>query len=192
MKPTAVDIYKMKETVLTMADLAVSFPGIEYANLKRKLFYWARTGKLRRVRRRVYVKDNYNRLELANKLVRPSYISFETVLVEAGVIFQRYETVFLASKESKEIETDGNKFIYRRLDEKILLNPVGVDRDGLYFKASRERAFLDTLYLKKDSWFDNLASINWDKVFEMLPIYDNKRLTVRVRKYFKDFGGGNV
>ena len=56
-----------------------------------------------------------------------------------------------------------------------------------YSIASKERAFLDVVYLNKDYHFDNLANLNWDKVFEILPIYHNKRLDKKVKEYFKSY-----
>ena len=192
MKIDITDVYEMKETVLTLADLSVGFVSVDYDNLKRKLHYWVKSGKLLRIRRGIYAKEGYSKHELANKLVRPSYISFETVLIEKGVMFQAYESMFLASRVSKQIEIGKDVYIYRRLDEKLLLNMTGIEKRNNYFRANLERAFLDILYLKKDCWFDNLGPINWDKVFEILPIYNNKSLNTRVKKYFKDFKNDNV
>ena len=53
-----------------------------------------------------------------------------------------------------------------------------------YVIASKERAFLDMLYLYKEYHFDNLESINWEKVAEILPIYGgNKRMAAKLKKY---------
>jgi len=56
-----------------------------------------------------------------------------------------------------------------------------------YAIAIPERAFLDTLYLYKKYHFDNLSPINWKKVFEILPIYQNKALEKRIKKYHQEF-----
>ena len=60
-----------------------------------------------------------------------------------------------------------------------------LNKDGIAI-ATSERAFLDTLYLNTDYHFDNLASLTWDKVFDMLPLYDNKRMTRKVQEFFAD------
>jgi hypothetical protein len=40
------------------------------------------------------------------------------------------------------------------------------------------------VYLNKEYYFDNLSSINWNKVDEILPIYGgNKRMQAKVKKY---------
>jgi len=65
-----------------------------------------------------------------------------------------------------------------------LTESAGVlNKDGIAI-ATAERAFLDTLYLNTDYHFDNLALLNWEKVFEMLPLYDNKRMTRKVQEFF--------
>jgi len=51
--------------------------------------------------RTVMEKHLEKNCELAVKINTPSYISFETVLAQAGVIFQFYESVFVASHLSK-------------------------------------------------------------------------------------------
>jgi len=54
--------------------------------------------------------------------------------------------------------------------------------------ATPERAFLDVLYLNKDYYFDNLSGLNWEKVFEILPVYEgNKRMERRVKEQYKEF-----
>jgi len=58
--------------------------------------------------------------------------------------------------------------------------------------ASKERAFLDRIYVSKDYHFDNLDILNWDKVFEILPIYQNKRMNKKVKEYFEHYKKTNI
>ncbi|MFA6475707.1 MAG: hypothetical protein WCV88_05985 [Patescibacteria group bacterium] len=44
---------------------------------------------------------------------------------------------------------------------------------------------MDRIYVSKDYHFDNLQALDWNKVFEILPIYYNKRLEKKVDVYFK-------
>jgi len=53
-----------------------------------------------------------------------------------------------------------------------------------YFEATKERAFLDALYLYKDYHFDNLEQLNKEKVMELAKIYNNKALIKRTKSYF--------
>lgn len=114
-------------------------------------------------------------------------MTFETILVEAGIIFQYYTTIFVATYQTKEIECDGQTYSFRKIKDTILTNNAGVLNLGNYFAASKERAFLDVLYLNKDYYFDNLAPLDFDKVLALLPIYDNKRMAKKVHALFKAF-----
>ena len=67
----------------------------------------------------------------------------------------------------------------------VLSNDIGIENKDGYAIASRERAFLDRIYVSKDYHFDNLTNLNWDKVFEILPVYNNKRMEKKVKSYFK-------
>ena len=56
-----------------------------------------------------------------------------------------------------------------------------------YWIASPERAYLDMLYLHKDYYFDNLRPLDWNKVAEILPIYQNKRMERVVAEQYKSY-----
>ena len=42
------------------------------------------------------------------------------------------------------------------------------------------------IYINKNFYFDNLSVLNWDKVFNLLPIYKNKSMNKTVNKYYKE------
>ena len=138
------------------------------------------------VRRGIYSKDrNYDKYELATKIYTPSYVSMETALGAAGITFQLYGQIFVASYTTKEIECDGQKYSYKKIKDAILTNQIGIESRENYSIASPERAFLDVIYLNKDYHFDNFSALNWEKVREILPIYNNKRMEKKVGEYFK-------
>lgn len=158
-----------------------------------RLNYYAKTGKLIRVHRGFYAKDkNYDRFELATRIYTPSYISFETVLTREGVNFQYYGNIFVASYVNREINVGEQKITFVRMKDYVLSNTVGIEHKDGYAIATRERAFLDRVYVSKDYHFDNLANLNWNKVFEILPIYHNKRLEKKVQEYFKSYQDNQV
>jgi hypothetical protein len=68
-----------------------------------------------------------------------------------------------------------------------LANPAGIDQSGVFPIATKERAFLDTIYRSKKYYFDNLAPLDWNKVFEILPIYQNEKMEQRVQKIYNDY-----
>ncbi len=180
-------LYKSSQTVFLVKELSLRFTTIPYKNLKSRLHYLAKTGKLRHIRRGAYVKDPYDPLELANKLYTPSYISFETVLGKAGMVFQQYDTIFVASYLSRKVRLENKDFYYRKLTDAVLLNSKGIEQNESYAIATPERAFLDAVFLYKSYHFDNLSPLNWEKVYELLPLYDSKALKIRIEKYHSNY-----
>ena len=180
-------ILRAKNTIFTFKDIALLWKETEANLIKRRINHYVRTGKLYSPRRGIYAKDkNYDRWELATKIYTPSYISFETILAQAGVIFQYYGQIFIASYLSREITVDNQAYVYKKIKDTILTNNAGIEIKNNYSLASPERAFLDTLYLYKEYHFDNLSPLNWEKIFEILPIYQNKKMEKRVQKYFEN------
>src|SRR5580704_8059822 len=102
-KDVLLTILKSPATVFSFNEilLACSIPA---SLLKRRLNYYVQNNQLYSIRRGLYAKDkNYDRRELATKIFTPAYISFETVLAEAGAIFQYYSTIFVATYQTKDI-----------------------------------------------------------------------------------------
>ena len=178
-------ILRSKQTVLSAKDIMLLWGEANSDAARVRISYYAKSGDLYRIRRGFYAKDkNYNKFELAAKIFTPSYVSFETVLGQADITFQHYNQIFVASYTKREITADGQVYSYKRIKDAILTNPAGVESNDNYSIAIAERAFLDVVYLNKDYHFDNLGPLNWDKVFEILPIYGgNKRMEKMVKKY---------
>ncbi|MDP1743686.1 MAG: hypothetical protein Q8L51_02750 [Candidatus Amesbacteria bacterium] len=178
-------LYSLPQTVFTVDELALFFPGVTTPLLRKRAHYFVKTNKLLRPRSGIYTKPKFDRLELANKIYSPSYISFQTVLQNAGMIFQPFETIYLASYLSRSISISGHIFQYRKLKNDILLNNTGIINDNGYSIASKERAFLDTILFYKNYHIDNLNPLNWETVNKIGKIYSNKTLLKRVNDYYK-------
>jgi hypothetical protein len=179
-------ILRSKSSVFTFKEILIASGPVDPGLLKRRLHYYVKRGQLYAIRRGLYAKDkNYDRLELATKIFTPSYISFETILAEAGVIFQHYKQIFVATYQTKEIGCDNQVYSFKKIKDVILTNSAGVENRGNYFAATKERAFLDVLYLNKEYHFDNLSPLDFRKVQVLLPIYNNKRMANQVKKYMK-------
>ncbi|KKU13617.1 MAG: hypothetical protein UX21_C0040G0007 [Microgenomates group bacterium GW2011_GWC2_45_8] len=178
-------IYSSPETVFTVAQLEQMNPAISPPSLRDRLRYFARVGKLIRIRQGIYGKSNFNPLELANKIYSPSYVSLETVLLREGVTFQVYETTFfLLSYLKREVKSGEYIFEYRQIKQSVLTNMTGIVRKVGYFEATKERAFLDALYIYKNYHFDNLGGLDWGKIHAMVDIYESKAMIMRVNKYY--------
>jgi hypothetical protein len=179
-------LLRSNNTVFTFKELSLIWNETDVTLIKKRVYRYTKLGKLYTIRKGIYAKDRkYDKLELANKIFTPAYISLETVLTREGILFQQYDKIFVVSYLSREISCDGQTYVFRRMKDRILTNSLNVENKGNYHLASKERAFLDTIYLNKNYHFDNLASINWDKCSEMLPVYDNKAMVKRLDSYHK-------
>src|SRR3989338_11423021 len=100
-------LYQSPKTILTNKDLALIWQENDKNNLNAKTAYYVKQKALIRLTRGVFAKDkDYNPKELATSIYTPSYISFETVLREAGVIFQHYNAIFAVAKWPKTLTID--------------------------------------------------------------------------------------
>ena len=187
-KKSISDILRSNNTVFTFKDISIIWGDTDKRATIAGVNYYVKTGGLYRIRRGIYAKDkNYNKSELAVKIFSPSYISFETVLGQAGITFQFYGQIFAASYLTREIIADGQTYSYKKIKDSILTNHAGIEHQENSTIAIPERAFLDVVYLHKDYHFDNLSNLNWAKVFDILPIYGgNKRMEKKVREYYEE------
>lgn len=165
---------------------------LKVGNFARNISYAISVGKLLHLRRSIYSRDhNYSKLELATKIYKPAYISFETVLQSEGIIFQNYTSITVATYKTLNIICDKNKIRFRKLKDDVLYNSLGIINVGNYHVASKERAMLDLLYLNKKYFFDNLREIDWSSLKKMSKIYNSKSLEDEVAKLYKNYTKNN-
>lgn len=191
MKKPISAILKSKKTVFTFKDISILWGLTDRRSAVAGINYYVSTGDLYRIRRGIYAKDkDYDKVELASRIYTPAYVSFETVLARAGMIFQYYSQIFVASYLTREIIIDGQIYVYRKIKDTVLTDAAGVlNQDGTAI-ATKERALLDTIYINTDYHFDNIGALDWDKVFDILPLYNNKRMAKKVREHYDDFKVG--
>lgn len=186
-KDIVLAIYKEKQTVFRLIDIAMLTNESDFTSLNKKLNYYVKTGKLGNPRKGIYTKPGYDPEELACKIYTPSYISLQYVLQKAGIVFQYDSRITSVSYLNRVIEIEKRPFIYRKIKGIALVNTLGiVMQDNHVNIASAERAFLDFLYLEKDYHFDNLNPLNKKFVFQLLPLYQTEILTLRIRKLFQN------
>jgi predicted transcriptional regulator of viral defense system len=174
-------LLRSQKTVFSLKDLALLWHETSTNATSVRLNYYVNKGELYRIRKGLYAKDkNYDRYELATRILTPAYVSFETILVKEGVIFQFYEPIFVASYTTRKILVDQQYYYFRKIKNEVLLNGLGIKHENETSFATKERAFLDTLYLNNHYYFDNLQALNWGLIFEILPIYENKQLAKKV------------
>ena len=181
-------ILRSPKTVFTFNDICLIWREIDKKLIIASVNYYVKTGQLVRIRRGVYAKDkNYDRMELSTRIYTPSYVSFETVLTHEGLNFQYYSQIFLASYLTREITINGQKYSFRKIKSLILVNPMGVETTEGISMATKERAFLDTIYINGNYHFDHIDSLNWEKIFEILPIYENIRMNKNVNDWYNEY-----
>ncbi|MBI2340472.1 MAG: type IV toxin-antitoxin system AbiEi family antitoxin domain-containing protein [Deltaproteobacteria bacterium] len=184
-------LLRSSKTVFSFKDISLLWRTAETNATRVRVNYYVRRGELLPLRRGLYARDkNYNRLELAAKIFIPSYVSFETVLGMAGIAFQFYGQITVASYLTREVTVEDQTYAFNKIKPLVLTNPAGVENKDHCSMATKERAFLDTIYLHKDYHFDNLRPLDWDKVFELLPAYGNKRMEKKVKMFYEHFKTG--
>lgn len=173
-------LYTAPQTVFTINEIAMITEETNRDNLKSKISYHVRKGNLLNPRKGIYTKLDYSLYELAEKIYKYSYISLETVLANEGIIFQRYKTIFVVSYLTRQIEVDENIIQYRKIKEAIRFDLKGVYQKDNYYIATKERAFLDSLYLYGDYYVDNFNALSKERLFDMIEIYNSKAMNERL------------
>lgn len=190
MKNLILNIWKSKNTVFSVNELSQFIEHSSESSLRVKISNYAKKWYIEKVYRWIYSLANIdiNPFELANKIYSPSYISFFSALYHHWIIFQANpKEIDLVYKKSQLVQLKDLDLTIRLrfLKQDILLNTEWLIIKDWYTIASPERAFLDTIYLYKDIYFDNIDSLNTDKIKDLIPIYKkDKMMTKRVLQYF--------
>ncbi len=104
-------------------------------------------------------------LELGKAIIhRYTYLTTETVLIEAGFISQVAFAYTFVSDIPKKVSVGSTSYLFRKLKAEFLLNPLGIENRNGIFTASTERAAADMLYYNPGYHFDVPESIDFDKV----------------------------
>ncbi|MCX6705226.1 MAG: hypothetical protein NT162_02715 [Candidatus Woesebacteria bacterium] len=176
-------ILQSSKTVFTFKDIVILWQESNINAATVRLNYYVRNHDLFKIRKGIYAKNkDYDKLELATRMFTPAYVSFETVLAREGLIFQYQTKIQVASYTTREIEIDSQIYSFNKVKSSILTNSLGVENINGSSIATKERALLDILYTNTDYHFDNLRSIDWKNVFEILPIYNNNRMVKIIEK----------
>lgn len=177
-------LYQVSATVFRLADLVLLFDNPNRRNLKAQINYYVKKGVLLNPRRGIYTKTQYDKLELATKIFSPSYISLQTVLLKEGIIFQTYETIFCVSYLTRLIRIGNLSIQYRKIKNETLFNFRGIIHEENYSLASKERAFLDSLYFYNDYYVDNPDGLDKKLVKDLLPLYKQKSMYQKAKGTF--------
>ena len=106
-----------------------------------------------------------NPLELGKAIIhRYTFLTTESVLAQASVIAQTTYRYTFASDLPKKATVGSMSFLFRKLKDDYLHNPIGITNQNGIFIASTERAVADMLYFNPRYHLDVIEAIDWEKV----------------------------
>jgi predicted transcriptional regulator of viral defense system len=115
--------------------------------------------------------DRYNRYELANRIVAPSYVSFQSALFYAGVNFQAREEVASVALRNHRKEVGNTLYTYVAMKKELFFNADGlVTREGVSM-ALPERAILDSFYFGYLPDIDDTGKLNKIYLAKLIVMY---------------------
>ena len=149
------------------------------------LHRYSKRGFIVRVKRGFYVFPDALPPELfiANKMVRPSYVSLDFALSYHRVIPETvYEIASITTKSTRRFETLGKNYSYRSVKKRVFTGYMTEKLKGFSFQiADPEKAFVDANYfriidkLEPISRFDK-EKINFEKALHYAKLFHNTAL----------------
>ena len=123
----------------------------DYSQPQAKIARGVSDGSLTRITRDVYsdAGQEENRYAIANRIIRPSYVSFWFALAHYGLIPERVYEVTSATtgiRKRKQFQSSLGVFSYQDIPQAAFPYGIITKEDGTQI-ASKEKAFCDTLYL---------------------------------------------
>lgn len=154
--------------VFTTSDLALLWEIENRNTLLKTIQRYIDRGILFRVYKGLYSTlplEKLDKYELGCAISGPfSYVSGEAILIKEGIIMQNVNTITLFGKRYKELKVGKYNYLCRFLNDKYLLNRVGiVDQKG-FAVATTERALADLRHINPKFFVDNDISVDLDRV----------------------------
>lgn len=106
------------------------------------------------------IRENYNIYELANLIVSPSYVSFNSALLFWGACFQVSGTVQSVALLNYERKIGSTAYKYQAMKKDLFFHSEGIDFKNNVSVASPERALLDSFYFGFAANVDDWEKIN--------------------------------
>jgi predicted transcriptional regulator of viral defense system len=133
-------------TVFTPLDLRLVWR-VNTLNAKTSAVRMVEKGLIIRLAAGYYaLNERYNRYELANRLVTPSYVSFQSALFYAGINFQARDEVGSVALRVHRKKAGETLYTYAAMKKELFFNSEGiVTREGAAL-ACAERAVVDSFY----------------------------------------------
>ena len=171
----------------------LSFEYKDYANLYNKINRDERDGRLFKLKRGLYeTSATAEPFPIANVLVTPSYISFETAMSFYGLIPERVYLIKSATykkNKTKKFENHFGTFFYQDVEKKAY--PFGIDIIEIgelpVMIASKEKCVLDMLsVVSPRSNFTELKNLLFDDLRIDEEVFDSldKNMILDLSKHY--------
>ena len=179
-------LMETRKTVFTYEEIKTVFSDLSKEALEKSLYRSKKSGELLNPYKWIRTLPVYDEKELACKIKKDSYISLESVLFEAGAIFQAYfNTKTCIASSSADLRIDGKNYEYKKIKDSLLYNDTYIIDYDNYRKARPERALCDLVYLYPRASLDApevfSSSSSTVKLEILLPLYP-KATQERVKK----------
>lgn len=125
------------------------------------------------------LNKEYNIYELANLIISPSYVSFNSALLYWGACFQVSDVIQSIALLKYKKMMDGRTYIYQGMKKDLFFDIEGIDSKNNISIASPERAVLDCFYFGLSANVDDWEKINktyLKKLAEKYPITVQKKV----------------
>lgn len=187
-------------TVFSLADIKQADPGFH----RRRLNEWQKKGYIHKIIKGYYLFADKNIdekiiFEIANRIYKPSYVSFEIALAYYGLIPESvYGVTSASTRKTSYFKTYLGSFTYRSIQPKLYFGFNFLKNNNRLFKlASPEKAFLDLFYIKTElrdaAAFETLRInrkvffnvISRSKIKDYLAVYGQASLRRRIGSFLE-------
>lgn len=176
MSDLAKQINKIKKSYFSFADLR-KIARMDDASLRVSISRMIKAGQIVPLIKGYYALDrsSVDWSKIALEIYAPSYLSFEWVLGDYGILSQKtYSLTLATTKRARQIEIDEMNIIYRHIRSDLFFGYVL--KDG-YLVAEPEKAFLDLAYLSLNGY------AKFDAEEMNLNLLDRKRTEMYLKKF---------
>lgn len=165
------ELIKSGQTIFRTSDLAMLWGISNRSTLYTATQRLIKQGVLTRIYKGLYTTASLNQIEpilLGQKVAHDfAYLSTETVLIQAGILFQSLPYLTFVTTRSQKMRLLGQAYRYRQMLPQFLFNQTGITQKKGLFTATPERAAADLLYYNTAAFFDNPDGLNWKTVKEI-------------------------
>ncbi|OGS25173.1 MAG: hypothetical protein A2297_07510 [Elusimicrobia bacterium RIFOXYB2_FULL_48_7] len=137
-------------SIFSVNDIRMIDPGF----FNQRLVEWQKKGYIKKIIRKFYIFSDTEINEqllflIANKIYKPSYISFETALAYYGLIPESVYKISSASTNKTSVfNTSTGKFFYTTVHKKLFFGYKLIDyKKENFVIATAEKALLDFFYI---------------------------------------------